>query len=44
MEQSAVLGFKKKAFTAILDQEEKRLRRVKPLIAALRTEIGGINP
>jgi patatin-related protein len=43
MEQSAILSFKKKAFVAILDQEEKRLRRVKPLIAALRTEIGGIN-
>ncbi len=36
----AALGFKKRAFFAILDAEEKRLTRVKPLIAQLRVDIG----
>jgi hypothetical protein len=43
-EAAAVLAFKKKAFVAILDQEEARLTRVKPLIAALRLEISQISP
>jgi hypothetical protein len=42
MEPNKVLAFKKKAFLAILDQEEKRLTQVKPLIASLRAEIGQI--
>ncbi len=41
LDKGSVLALKKKAFTAILDQEEKRLKRVRPLIAALRDEIGG---
>lgn len=43
MDPAKVLAFKQKAFGAILDQEEGRLKRLKPLIAALRTEIGQIN-
>ena len=35
----AALGYKKRAFTAILDQEEGRLKRVGPLIAELRGEL-----
>ena len=34
-----VLGFKKTIFRKIVDEEEPRLTRVKPLIAALREEI-----
>jgi patatin-related protein len=37
-----VLELKKKAFAAVLDQEEKRLKRIKPLIKELRAEIAGI--
>jgi hypothetical protein len=44
MEGGAVLTFKKRAFGAILDQEEGRLRRIKPLIASLRKEIEGVTP
>jgi patatin-related protein len=40
MDPVTILAFKKKAFTAILDTEEGRLKRVKPLIASLRNEIG----
>jgi patatin-related protein len=36
---SKALEFKKLAFTAILDQEERRLSKIAPLIASLRTEI-----
>jgi patatin-related protein len=43
MDKGTVLALKKKGFVAILDQEEKRLKRVKPLIAALRTEIAAIS-
>lgn len=39
LDAAVVQGFKKKAFLAILDQEEKRLKRVKPLIDSLRKEI-----
>jgi patatin-related protein len=42
MQVSKVLDFKKKAFIAILDEEEKRLKRIKPLIRDLRSEIGAI--
>jgi patatin-related protein len=42
MEHTVLLDCKKKAFTAILDQEEKRLKRVKPLIKELRSEIAHI--
>ena len=34
-----ILGFKKTIFRKIVDEEEPRLTRVKPLIAALREEI-----
>lgn len=34
-----ILAMKKRAFTAILDQEQNRLRRIEPLIAELRGEI-----
>jgi patatin-related protein len=34
-----ILAFKKRAFIAILDQEEARLSQVAPLIASLRNEI-----
>jgi patatin-related protein len=34
------LSFKKRAFLAILDAEEPRLKRVGPLIAELRAEVG----
>jgi patatin-related protein len=44
MDAGAVLAFKKRAFGAILDQEENRLRRIKPLIASLRSEIEGVTP
>ena len=36
------LRYKRLAFHAILDQEEPRLKRIKPLIAALRAEIEAI--
>ncbi|MEE9433576.1 MAG: patatin-like protein [Sphingorhabdus sp.] len=36
------LTIKKRAFGAILDQEEKRLKKVKPLIKSLRKEIAAI--
>jgi hypothetical protein len=39
-----VLELKKNAFNAILDQEEQRLKRVKPLIRELRSEIAAISP
>jgi patatin-related protein len=42
MDAATTLAFKKKAFIAILDQEEKRLTQVKPLIATLRAEIAQI--
>jgi patatin-related protein len=42
MDAATALAFKKKTFMAILDQEEKRLTQVKPLIAALRAEIAQI--
>jgi patatin-related protein len=43
-EQSEVLAIKKKAFIAVLDAEAPRLKRIQPLIADLRTEIGAITP
>ncbi len=43
MPPDSVLAFKKKAFAAILDSEEARLKKVRPLITALRSEIGQIN-
>jgi patatin-related protein len=39
-----VVDLKKRAFIAILDQEEGRLKRVQPLIADLRAEIAAIIP
>lgn len=38
-----VLSFKKRAFTAVLDEETKRLTRVQPLIEQLRKEIAAID-
>jgi patatin-related protein len=40
MEAGAALAFKKRAFLAILDAEAPRLKRIKPLIAELRAEVG----
>ncbi len=37
-----ILDFKKRAFTAILDQEEARLLKIAPLITTLRTEIAAL--
>ncbi len=37
------LAYKKQAFTAILDAEEKRLSKIAPLIASLRTEIAKLD-
>jgi patatin-related protein len=42
MDVGKILRSKKTAFLAILDQEEKRLKRIKPLIQDLRKEIGAI--
>jgi patatin-related protein len=42
IDAQAALAFKKRAFLAILDAEEKRLTRIKPLIAELRAEVGRI--
>jgi patatin-related protein len=41
--EGKALELKKKAFSAILDQEETRLKRVKPLIKELRAEIAAIS-
>ena len=38
-----IRGFKKRAFAAVLDEEEERLTTVKPLIASLRQELEGID-
>lgn len=38
----AIVAFKKRAFTAVLDEEEERLGRVQPLFAKLRKEIAAI--
>jgi patatin-related protein len=43
MDTTTVLGFKTKAFLAILDQEENRLKQVKPLIDSLRQEVAAIS-
>ena len=37
-----ILGLKKQAFVAIVDQEESRLRKIAPLIASLRGEIAAL--
>jgi Protein of unknown function (DUF3376) len=42
LKPDVALMFKKQAFAAILDQEEKRLTRIAPLIASLRREIAAI--
>jgi hypothetical protein len=42
IDAQASLAFKKRAFLAILDAEEKRLTRIKPLIAELRAEVGRV--
>jgi patatin-related protein len=42
LDVNTVLAFKKKAFGAILDQEENRLKQVQPLIRDLRAEIDAI--
>ncbi|MFZ1479105.1 MAG: patatin-like protein [Sphingorhabdus sp.] len=39
IDAAKILALKKRAFTAILDQEQHRLGRVQPLIAELRLEI-----
>jgi patatin-related protein len=44
LDVATVLNLKKKAFLAILDQEDGRLKRVKPLIKELRSEIDAIIP
>ncbi len=38
-----ILDFKRRAFIAILDQEEERLRKIEPLIASLRSEIAALS-
>lgn len=40
LKPGAVAAFKRRAFLAILDEEEERLTAVAPLIASLRREIG----
>jgi patatin-related protein len=40
LKRGAVAAFKRRAFLAILDEEEERLTAVAPLIASLRREIG----
>jgi patatin-related protein len=37
-----IVAFKKRAFTAVLDEEEERLKRVQPLIRTLREEVEAI--
>ena len=43
LDNSAIQAFKREAFEAILDQEEPRLTKIKPLIASLRTEIESLS-
>ncbi|WP_343525198.1 patatin-like protein [Sphingomonas sp.] len=40
LKPGAVAAFKRRAFVAILDEEEERLTAIAPLIASLRREIG----
>jgi patatin-related protein len=42
MSDEVALGIKKRAFKAILDQEEKRLTKIQPLIASLRSEVSAL--
>jgi len=41
--KSVILEYKRKAFTAIIEAEEKRLRHIKPLFQKLRQEIANMS-